>query len=608
MFDHQSFLKNVSSEAGVYRMFDVNDDVIYVGKAKNLKKRLASYFRQNITNGKTRVLVSKITEIKVIVTATETEALILENDLIKHHMPKYNVLLRDDKSYPFIFISEHKHPRITTHRGAKKAKGRYFGPYPNSGAVRESLHLMQKIFPIRQCEDAYYRNRSRPCLQYQLKRCLAPCVEGKVSDEDYDNEVKLAQLFLSGDSKQVLGKVVEQMDKASMQLNFEAAARYRDQLTALRKVQEQQWINSDQSDVDVVGFCYQHGIACFHLLFIRNGKVLGSRSYYPKIPKHTEEAELYSAFILQFYLNSNAGRQIPRQVLHSSSDLENSAISEALSQEAQYKVTLHTNTRGERAKLVEMAQRNARIGLESKLAQKGTQLQRVVALEKALDSNQTIKRMECFDISHTSGQQTVASCVVFDREGPAKAQYRKFNIEGITGGDDYAAMNQALTRRFANVSDPQLVPDILFIDGGKGQLSEAEAVISTYQDTLPKLPLLVGVAKGESRKPGLETLMLGYSREVIPLENDNPALHLIQHIRDESHRFAITGHRARRAKVKNTSTLEHVTGVGPKRRQALIKFLGGMQGLKQASVDEIAKVPGISQALAQQIFDSLKNG
>jgi len=606
MFDPQFFLKNVSTDAGVYRMFDADEDVIYVGKAKNLRKRLASYFRTNLTNGKTRVLVSKIADIKVIVTATETEALILENDLIKHHMPKYNVLLRDDKSYPFIFVSDHKHPRITTHRGAKKAKGQYFGPYPNSGAVRESLHLMQKIFPIRQCEDGYYRNRSRPCLQYQLKRCLAPCVPNLVSDEDYRNEVKLAKMFLSGDSQQVLSAVVDNMDKASADLNFESAARYRDQLTALRKVQEQQWINSDQSDVDVVGFCYQHSIACFHLLFIRNGKVLGSRSYYPKIPKGTDEAELYSAFILQFYLNSTAGRQIPRQILHQGSDLDNESIGEALSQEAQYKVSLHANTRGERAKLVAMAQRNAQIGLESKLAQKGTQLQRVSALEKALDSNQAIKRMECFDISHTSGQQTVASCVVFDREGPAKAQYRKFNIEGITGGDDYAAMNQALSRRFANVTDIELVPDILFIDGGKGQLSEAEQVISKYQESLPKIPLLVGVAKGEGRKAGLETLMLGYTREVIPLENDNPALHLIQHIRDESHRFAITGHRARRAKVKKTSTLEGIAGVGPKRRQALIKFMGGMQGLKQASADELAKVPGISHDLAQVIFDKLK--
>ncbi|MDP2562571.1 excinuclease ABC subunit UvrC [Psychrobium sp. 1_MG-2023] len=607
LFDSAAFLKNVTTAAGVYQMLDVNDVVIYVGKAKNLKKRLASYFRSNITNGKTRVLVSKIVNIKVIVTNTETEALILENDLIKHHMPKYNVLLRDDKSYPFIFISEHRHPRITSHRGAKKAKGKYFGPYPNSGAVRESLHLMQKIFPIRQCEDAYYRNRSRPCLQYQLKRCLAPCVAGKVSDEDYANEVKLAGLFLAGDSQKVLGQLVEKMEAASHALNFEAAARYRDQLTALRKVQEQQWINSDQTDVDVVGFNYEHGIACFHLLFIRNGKVLGSRSYYPKIPKGTESAELYSAFILQFYLNSSAGRQIPRQVLHNCDTLDQQGIGEALSSEAGYKVQLHHNTRGERAKLVDMAQRNARIGLESKLAQKGTQLQRITALEQALDSDKKITRMECFDISHTSGQQTVASCVVFDREGPAKAQYRKFNIEGITPGDDYAAMRQALSRRFAKANDAQLIPDVLFIDGGKGQLTEAEEVIAQYQEHLPKIPLLLGVAKGEGRKPGLETLIVGSTREIIDLENDNAALHLIQHIRDESHRFAITGHRARRAKVKNTSTLESIPGVGPKRRQALIKYLGGMQELKKASREEIAKVPGVSAELAAIIFDSLNH-
>jgi len=606
LFDSQSFLKNVTTEAGVYQMYNSDDVVIYVGKAKNLKKRLASYFRTNITNGKTRVLVSKIVDVKIIVTASETEALILENDLIKHHMPKYNVLLRDDKSYPFIFISEHQHPRITSHRGAKKAKGKYFGPYPNSGAVRESLHLMQKIFPIRQCDDAYYRNRSRPCLQYQLKRCLAPCIKGLVSEDEYANEVKLAGLFLSGDSQHVLDQVIDKMEKASATLQFESAARYRDQISALRKVQEQQWINSDQSDVDVIGFNYEHGIACFHVLFIRHGKVLGSRSYFPRIPKDTDSDELYSAFILQFYLNASAGRQIPRQVLYSESQLDDVIIGEALSNEAGYKVSLFTNTRGERAKLVDMAQRNARIGLESKLAQKGTQLQRITALEKAIDCDEKVARMECFDISHTSGQQTVASCVVFDREGPAKSQYRKFNIEGITPGDDYAAMNQALSRRFAKANDPALIPDILFIDGGRGQLSEAEAVMAKYQDTLPKMPLLIGVAKGEGRKAGLETLFVGFTREIIDLENDNPALHLIQHIRDESHRFAITGHRARRGKVKKTSTLESIPGIGPKRRQALIKNMGGLVPLKNASSAEIAKVPGISSELAQIIFDTLK--
>ena len=607
LFDSESFLKNVTTQAGVYQMFDSEDVVIYVGKAKNLKKRLSSYFRINITNGKTRVLVSKIVDIKVIVTASETEALILENDLIKHHMPKYNVLLRDDKSYPFIFISDHTHPRITSHRGAKKAKGQYFGPYPNSGAVRESLHLMQKIFPIRQCEDAYYRNRTRPCLQYQLKRCLAPCIPTLVNEDEYANQVKLATLFLSGDSQSVLDEVIHNMEQASQSLNFEAAARYRDQLTSLRKVQEQQWINSDQSDVDVIGFNYEHGIACFHILFIRNGKVLGSRSYYPKIPKGTDTDELYSAFILQFYLNAAAGRQIPRQVLHNAESLDEKVLEEVLTNEAGYKVSLFTNTRGERAKLVDMANRNARIGLESKLAQKGTQLQRITALEKAIDNGSKVLRMECFDISHTSGQQTVASCVVFDREGPAKSQYRKFNIDGITPGDDYAAMNQALSRRFAKANDAAVIPDILFIDGGRGQLSEAEAVMAKYQDSLPKMPLLIGVAKGEGRKAGLETLFVGITRETIDLENDNPALHLIQHIRDESHRFAITGHRARRAKVKNTSTLESIPGVGPKRRQALIQNMGGLTQLKKASSAEISKVPGISPELAQVIFDTLNH-
>ncbi|NRA71687.1 MAG: excinuclease ABC subunit UvrC [Gammaproteobacteria bacterium] len=604
MFDSQFFLKNVTTNPGVYQMLDADSQVIYVGKAKQLKKRLASYFRANIPQGKTRALVAKIADIKVIVTATETEALILENDLIKHHMPKYNVLLRDDKSYPFIFISEHKHPQISIHRGAKKRKGKYFGPYPNSGAVRESLHLMQKIFQVRQCDDSYYRNRSRPCLQHQLDRCLAPCV-GKVSDDDYGNEVKLAALFLSGESQQVLGRVVENMEQASVKLDFENAARYRDQLTALRKVQEQQWINSDQSDIDVLGFCYHHGIACFHLLFIRNGKVLGSRSYYPKTPKDTDVSELYVAFVMQFYLNSASGRQIPRQILHDCEFLEHDLIEQVLTQQAGYGVSLHRNTRAERAKLVQMANKNAQIGVDSKLAQKGTVLQRITALEQALDLGSKIHRMECFDISHTMGQHTVASCVVFDREGPAKAQYRKFNIEGITGGDDYAAIKQALTRRFAKAIEADLIPDILFIDGGKGQLTQAEAVMDVYRPSLPKMPLLIGVAKGEGRKAGLETLFVGSGREIISLPNDSPALHLIQHIRDESHRFAITGHRARRDKAKKTSTLESINGVGPKKRQMLIKYMGGLIPLKQASVDEIAKVPGISKKLAQTIFDAL---
>ena len=587
-------------------MYDIADEVIYVGKAKNLKKRLASYFRSNITNSKTRALVAKIVRVEVTVTDTETEALILENDLIKHHLPKYNVLLRDDKSYPYIFLSSHRHPRITSHRGAKRAKGQYFGPYPNGSAVRESLHLMQKLFPIRQCEDSFYKNRSRPCLQYQLKRCLAPCVN-KVSDSDYDAEVNLAKMFLSGNSTQVLSELVDKMETASSQLKFELAARYRDQITSLRKVQEQQWVSGDQDDVDVIGFHFQNGIACFHVLFMRQGKVLGTRSYYPKIPKGTEVAELYSAFILQFYLNDSAGRQMPRQILLSYDELEQHVIESTLEKNAGYKVSIHNSTRGERARLVAMADKNARIGVETKLVHKGTALQRMTALEESLDMDGKIQRMECFDISHTSGQQTVASCVVFNREGPSKGDYRKFNIEGITPGDDYAAMKQALTRRLAKAKEADKIPDVLFIDGGKGQLSQAEEVIAELADSLVKMPLLLGVAKGESRKPGLETLILGETREIIALGSDSPALHLIQHIRDEAHRFAITGHRARRAKVKSTSTLESIPGVGAKRRQALIKYMGGLQQLKKASSAEIAKVPGISRQLAQTIYDVLKD-
>ena len=402
---------------------------------------------------------------------------------------------------------------------------------------------MQKLFPIRQCEDSFYKNRSRPCLQYQLKRCLAPCVN-KVSDSDYDAEVNLAKMFLSGNSTQVISELVDKMETASSQLKFELAARYRDQITSLRKVQEQQWVSGDQDDVDVIGFHFQNGIACFHVLFMRQGKVLGTRSYYPKIPKGTEVAELYSAFILQFYLNDSAGRQMPRQILLSYDELEQHVIETTLEQNAGYKVSIHNSTRGERARLVAMADKNARIGVETKLAHKGTALQRMTALEESLDMDGKIQRMECFDISHTSGQQTVASCVVFNREGPSKGDYRKFNIEGITPGDDYAAMKQALTRRLAKAKEADKIPDVLFIDGGKGQLSQAEEVIAELADSLVKMPLLLGVAKGESRKPGLETLILGETREIIALGSDSPALHLIQHIRDEAHRFAITGHRA----------------------------------------------------------------
>ncbi|MGR2767703.1 excinuclease ABC subunit UvrC [Photobacterium ganghwense] len=606
-FDAKSFLKTVTHQPGVYRMYDEAGEVIYVGKAKDLKKRLSSYFRTNVSGEKTRALVKNIAKVDVTVTHTETEALILEHNYIKLYLPKYNVLLRDDKSYPYIYLSANQHPRLTIHRGAKKRKGEYFGPYPDGGAVRESLHLLQKVFPIRQCEDSVYANRSRPCLMYQIGRCLGPCVKGLVSDEDYQEQVNFVRLFLKGKDRQVIASLVEKMEQASQQLAFEKAAMYRDQIQALRRVQEQQFVSQDSDDdLDVVGIAHENGMACIHALYIRQGKILGSRSYFPKMPAEADITEVLSSFVCQFYLNQAEGRVIPSEILLGESlGDEQSVIAETLSDLAGRKITIKTHTRGHKAKFQKLAQTNARTALISKLNHKLTIHQRFVALREALGLN-TLERMECFDISHTMGEKTVASCVVFNKEGPLKQEYRRYNISGITGGDDYAAMAQALERRYGSQIDPDRIPDIIFIDGGRGQLSRAYDVVAPLMAEWPTRPILVGVAKGTTRKPGLETLLLTTGEE-FTMPSDSPALHLIQHIRDESHNHAISGHRAQRAKVRKRSVLEDVEGIGPKRRQALLKYMGGLQELKKASREEIAKVPGISRALAEKIYDALQH-
>lgn len=588
-------------------MYDEAGEVIYVGKAKDLKKRLSSYFRTNVSGEKTRALVKNIAKVDVTVTHTETEALILEHNYIKLYLPKYNVLLRDDKSYPYIYLSANQHPRLTIHRGAKKRKGEYFGPYPDGGAVRESLHLLQKVFPIRQCEDSVYANRSRPCLMYQIGRCLGPCVKGLVSDEDYQEQVNFVRLFLKGKDRQVIASLVEKMEQASQQLAFEKAAMYRDQIQALRRVQEQQFVSQDSDDdLDVVGIAHENGMACIHALYIRQGKILGSRSYFPKMPAEADITEVLSSFVCQFYLNQAEGRVIPSEILLGESlGDEQSVIAETLSDLAGRKITIKTHTRGHKAKFQKLAQTNARTALISKLNHKLTIHQRFVALREALGLN-TLERMECFDISHTMGEKTVASCVVFNEEGPLKQEYRRYNISGITGGDDYAAMAQALERRYGSQIDPDRIPDIIFIDGGRGQLSRAYDVVAPLMAEWPTRPILVGVAKGTTRKPGLETLLLTTGEE-FTMPSDSPALHLIQHIRDESHNHAISGHRAQRAKVRKRSVLEDVEGIGPKRRQALLKYMGGLQELKKASREEIAKVPGISRALAEKIYDALQH-
>lgn len=606
-FDAKAFLSRVTDKPGVYRMYDATDTVIYVGKAKDLKKRLSSYFRTQVNSRKTEALVKCIANIDVTITHTETEALLLEHSYIQRYQPRYNVLLRDDKSYPYIYLSGDKHPRLASYRGAKHAKGEYFGPFPNSFAVRETLALMQKLFPIRQCEDSVYRNRSRPCLQYQIGRCLAPCVKGYVSDEEYAQQVNYVRLFLSGDDTQVIEGLVKRMEEASQELRFEEAARIRDQIQAVRQVTEKQFVANIGDDLDVISVAFNGAIACVYVLFFRQGKVLGSRSYFPKVPANTSIDEVVQTFIGQFYLQGSAIRTLPTEILLDFNLEDKAILAESISSIAGRKIQIQTKPRGDRARYLKLARTNAATALASKQVEQSTISQRYTSLMSLLDMKE-IKRMECFDISHTMGEQTVASCVVFDMNGPLKSEYRRYNISGITPGDDYAAMNQVLTRRYGKSLEDSKIPDIIFIDGGKGQLAQAIEVFDSLNVDWDKShPKLIGVAKGSDRKAGLETLFFVPEGEGMALPSDSPALHLIQHIRDESHRHAITGHRQRRAKVKNTSSLESIEGVGPKRRQMLLKYMGGLQALRDASVEEIAKVPTISTALAEKIFNALKH-
>ena len=607
MFDAKKFLADVSENPGVYRMYDRNNTVIYVGKAKNLKKRLSSYFRKNVNSKKTEALVASIDHIDTTITHSETEALLLEHNFIKQYQPRYNVLLRDDKSYPYILLTHERHPRITSYRGAKKIAGEYFGPYPHSSAVRETLSLMQKLFPIRQCENSVYNNRSRPCLQYQIKRCLAPCVAGYVTDEEYQQQVELARLFLQGKDQQVVTHLIEKMEQASNRLDFEAAARYRDQIQAVRSVMEKQFVSNDRlDDIDIIAIAYKSGLACVQVLFIRHGKILGNRSYFPKIPANTQIAEVIETFLGQFYLQAHQGRSIPDSLVIDHSLAGKEMLQTLLSEQAGRQVQIQDKVKGEKNRYLQLAQTNASVALTTQLKQQGRIEERYQALQQLLHMDK-IQRMECFDISHTMGENTIASCVVFGSEGPLKSDYRRFNIEG-THGDDYAAMEQALKKRYDKDLTVEKIPDIIFIDGGKGQLNRALAVFDNMNVSWDKhKPLLIGVAKGVDRKAGLETLLIGNSEREIHLEPDNLALHLIQHIRDESHNHAISGHRKKRQKAFIQSGLESIEGVGAKRRQALLKYLGGLQGVRAATIDELASVPGISRSLAEKIFETLKH-
>lgn len=603
-FDSKAFLKTLTTRPGVYRMLDAEGTVIYVGKAKNLKRRVSSYFSRHDNSPKTRVMVSQIRDIEITVTNTENEALLLENNLIKEHRPRYNILLRDDKSYPYIYLSDDDFPRLGFQRGRRNKKGRYFGPFPSSSAVRESLNLMQKLFPVRQCEDSFFRNRTRPCLQYQIKRCSAPCVD-YIDKERYGEDVRHAVMFIEGKNNDIIDELVRRMEQASEALEFEQAARYRDQIANLRRVQEKQYVMGEEGgNLDVIAAVQQSGVGCVQVFFIRNGRNLGNKTYFPRHTADSDEAELLAAFLPQYYLGGGAAqeRQIPPEVLVNQTIPEVEVLEGVLSEQAGRKVAVSSRLRGERARWLQLAATNAEQALSSHMANKLNIMARFEALQEALEMDDLPQRIECFDISHTMGEATVASCVVFDTNGALKSDYRRFNIEGITPGDDYAAMHQALTRRFKRLKQGEgKFPDILLIDGGKGQLTQAEEVLEELQVIGV---ILIGVAKGPTRKPGVEQLILSGQETPIILPADSPARHLIQQVRDEAHRFAITGHRQRRAKARRTSPLEGIPGLGPKRRQQLLRQFGGLQEVARAGVEDLAKVKGISRQLAQGIYDA----
>ncbi|MCB1855303.1 MAG: excinuclease ABC subunit UvrC [Halieaceae bacterium] len=600
-FDHKAFLKTLTSRPGVYQMYDDAHRLLYVGKARNLKNRVGSYFRASGLNDKTMALVARIHEIQVTVTTTEVDALLLEHNLIKSHRPPYNILLRDDKSYPYIFLSsEDTYPRLSLHRGAKRRKGQYFGPYPSAGAVRESLHFLQKVFKVRQCEDSYFRNRSRPCLQHQIDRCTAPCV-GLVSEEAYARQVENTRLFLRGKSRELIVRLADDMEQASSRLEYEQAAVYRDQLAQLQQVQASQGIEGVQGDLDILAAAVDGGRACVQVLFVRAARVLGSRTYYPPLRLQENPAQVLGAFIPQYYLDG--ARAIPGEIIVNTAPEDSATLAQALSVAAGRRVRVRRRVREARARWVQLAVQTAETNLAAHLSGRQSVLERLQALQEVLGLPEMPERMECFDISHSSGEATVASCVVFDQNGARKSDYRRFNIDGIAPGDDYAAMQQALQRRYKRLKSGEApLPDVLFIDGGKGQVSQAMAVLSDLQVSGVEV---VGVAKGVTRKAGFETLLNGATGRERQLPGDHPALHLIQQIRDEAHRFAITGHRARRDKARQRSALEDIPGVGARRRRELLRHFGSAQAVENANVEELRKISGISATMAQQIYDHL---
>ena len=581
MFEPKPFVAGLPNLPGVYRMLGGAGDVLYVGKAGDLKKRVSSYFQKQGLSPRIQMMVSQVASIEVTATRSEGEALLLENNLIKSLAPRYNILFRDDKSYPYLMISGHEFPRLGFHRGAKDKRNRHFGPFPHSHAVRESIQLLQRVFRLRTCEDSVYQNRSRPCLLHQIRRCSAPCT-GLISAQAYAQDVHGAEMFLEGREDDVTRLLTEKMDAASAALHYEEAALFRDQIRALSRVQARQYVESERGvDADVVACVLENGMACVNLVMIRSGRHVGDRSFFPQNAGQAMPGEIVEAFLNQHYIDQ------PKPKL----------------------VIVGPEVRGERKIWLQMAEKNARLALFQRAREKSTQEGRIVALREALGLPDSAQRIECFDISHTMGEAAVASCVVYDRHAMQKSEYRRFNMRDLTPGDDYAAMRQALTRRYERVSaEDGKIPDLILIDGGRGQLNAARAALADLG--LNDLTL-VGVAKGPERKAGLEELVLeaggteNHAGQSLTLPPNNPGLHLVQSIRDEAHRFAIVGHRAKRGKTRTTSTLTEIPGIGTRRRQKLLAHFGGLQGVQAAAVDELATVAGVSRALAEKIYKHL---
>ncbi|HXC40505.1 MAG TPA: excinuclease ABC subunit UvrC [Burkholderiales bacterium] len=610
-----AFLGTLPNLPGVYRMLNARGEALYVGKARDLKKRVSSYFQKTGQSPRIAMMLTQVASMEVSVTRSEMEALILENNLIKSLAPRYNILFRDDKSYPYLMVSGDEFPRLDFHRGATDRANRYFGPYPNAGAVRESIQLLQRVFRLRTCEDSVFQNRSRPCLLHQIQRCSGPCVK-LIDAERYAEDVKSAILFLEGKSSAVLARMEKAMQAASNTLQFEQAAVYRDQIRSLSGMTQKQYADTgSDSDVDVMGYVFEGGIGCLNLVMIRSGRILGDRSFFPQVFQNDEPADIISAFVEQHYLERPPPRTVVCAVEFAAPssggagpDAAESGVDIAalLSERAGHTVHVVARPIGERRAWLDMAEENARQAIKGRLAEQATNETRLASFREALGLPDTVQRIECFDISHTQGESTVASCVVYDRYDLRRNEYRRFNIEGITPGDDFAAMRQVLMRRYGKVAAGEgVVPDVILIDGGKGQLHIAEEVLA---DVNLSGVQLIGVAKGPERKPGLEELWVAGRERPVDLAPDTPGLHLIQQIRDEAHRFAITGHRARRGKARLTSTLEDIPGVGGKRRRQLLARFGGLKGVMGASVQDLAQVEGISAKLAERIYRELHAG